>query len=486
MAPIPEANIDSPDAIHGALRIVRSRSWIPLAISGGLVLVTLGYLVLGRIPVTAQGKAMFLTREKVVPFQATANGQLEAWQVKVGDSVTAGRVLALIAQPEIERQLEQAREKLEILQSRHADLKRLTETFTSLELDIITRKGDLLRSRIESLEAQLDRGRELTEANHRRKMAYLDQQERDQREMRKLNQARTEKLRAKLDRTVKLRKEGLRSEDAVLQVRRSTADQVQRVADLDLQLQKLSLKKVEASEAYLEALNRLTKQDTSITALRQQLEDLETRQAQIREEARVAHYRTRFEQSDLRRSIARFEQQLTDNGQIVSEYDGRILELTAGEGKLVTRGMRLGIIDTRTEADRVEVVAYFGLEDGKKIKPDMTLRVTPAPIQRERHGSLVAKVTEVSSFPVSTEGAAKVVGITAVARDLTRGGPRIEVFARLQRGADPTQANGLVWDLTDGPEFEITPGTVAEALVNIEEKPPLTLIIPILDNWSGF
>jgi HlyD family secretion protein len=87
-------------------------------------------------------------------------------------------------------------------------------------------------------------------------------------------------------------------------------------------------------------------------------------------------------------------------------------------------------------------------------------------------------VVSVSRFPVSTEGAAKVIGNATVARTLTDGGYQIEVVAQLD--LDPKNPSGYKWDLSSGPAVELTSGTIASALGTIESKAPITFILPIL------
>ena len=93
-------------------------------------------------------------------------------------------------------------------------------------------------------------------------------------------------------------------------------------------------------------------------------------------------------------------------------------------------------------------------------------------------------MTEVSPYPVTTAGVATIVGNASVAASLTAGNHQIEVFARLLKDEDTR--SGYQWDLSEGPDLEITPGTVGSALVDLRERPPITFVIPILRGWDGF
>ena len=63
---------------------------------------------------------------------------------------------------------------------------------------------------------------------------------------------------------------------------------------------------------------------------------------------------------------------------LVADYSGRVLEVTAAVGQIVREGQRLGAIETTQGKDELQVVAYYGVAEGKKIQPGMPTRVSPA------------------------------------------------------------------------------------------------------------
>ena len=107
--------VHSPEKVHEALRIVYRRDWLPPMLMIAVVIATAVYLLVGTIPVTGKGNAIFITRETVVPFQSTGTGQIVKWYVKPGDKVESGQLLALLDQPATKKQLEQAYQELEDL-----------------------------------------------------------------------------------------------------------------------------------------------------------------------------------------------------------------------------------------------------------------------------------------------------------------------------------------------------------------------------------
>jgi HlyD family secretion protein len=129
-------------------------------------------------------------------------------------------------------------------------------------------------------------------------------------------------------------------------------------------------------------------------------------------------------------------------------------------------------------------VTYFAVKDGKQIKPGMQIQITPDTVKRERFGGIVGSITSVSAFPVTKEGAASVVGNPEVAENLiAQAGPKIEAIAFLE--LDPSTFSGYQWSASKGPTLKMTPGTTTTARVKVEERSPITFILPILREWSG-
>jgi len=464
------------------LEVVSRRHWWMIGVCCVLTVAGLVYLTFGRVAVTAEGRAIILAPDKIKPIYAPAAGQLKAWNVSVGDRVEKGDVLARIEQPAIQKKLELDRKNLAALKEQNLELSGLTETFGDLELRRVEQKGKLLEDRIASLTQQIESNRKLSDANYQRKIAYYAQQERDLVAVRSLNERRSQELQTKLKRYNELREKRLRSADAVLEVRRDASAQRLRLADIDLQLLEIGVSRIKTVEAHQDGLDGVATLQDSAASLQQQLGELDSRKVQLAQQDRSSDYRLRSGESELRRRIARHEEELARTGNLVSEHAGRVVDLSTGDGQLLRRGQHLGTIDTRNEEDALEALVYFTLRDGKKIRPGMKISLAPRTADRGRFRGLLAEVTEVSSFPISAEGAAKVIGMSGVAQSLTDDGHQIQALVRLSR--EPN--GGYAWDSSGGPQFEVSSGTVALATANIKERPPVAYVFPALKEWGGF
>ncbi len=468
----------TPEQIHRALPVLQrhSGSWMLIFLS--LTFLSVSYLLFGQIPITAKGNGLLLTRNTLVTFQSTASGQMGTWLVRVGDFVEAGQIVAHLQQPDLEKQLLQAQQQRLDVQEKNAVIEDLTLRYLNMERDILSRRREILTNRINLQQEQVKRSRELAERNHQQRLRHLTQQRRNLTEMVDLEKQRHQQVLDTQKRLEDLRARQLRSADQVLAARQQTSQQLIRVAEVELQLMQSDFDRVRAEQSFVDALNRLTERQDAILDLTLDQEDLAKSLADLDKRQAELRFLMEHEEAELQRTITRLQQQLAEQREVRVEHSGRIVELTQSPGALVGRGTRLGTLDTRRGHEPLQAVVYFKLDAGKQIRPGMTLRLTPNPVERERFGSVLARVVEVSPFPVTPEGASLEVGNAEVARQLTQDNHQIEVFADLIR--DPQRPNQYLWDLSDGPALILTAGTLATGLIHLEEKPPIALIIPIL------
>jgi len=472
-----------PEDIHETLRVVYARNWLPLVALAAVTCFILLYLVFGQIPITSKGNAMFLTRGTVVPLQSTAMGQLDTWHVSVGDFVEKGQLLATLSQPLRSKILEQRKDQLRELSERAVALQNLEINFHGLEAEALNQKKRVLEGRISLLEEQIEEARLLAQQNNAQKLSVLQKNELDVSLMVELAKERVEDANERLVQTRSLQRDQLKTVDEVIWAATGLAEQRSQLLALEHRLTQFSLRRFEALNEYLAALDQINESEVNLESLKIQYEDLNNGLMAIRQRQTESDYGRDLEVADTQRMVSNLESQVTEQREIRSEHEGRIVELSVSEGQVISKGFRLGTIDTTTDSAELEAVVYFRLDDGKKIQPGMRIRLNPATVQRERFGSLIAEVTEVSPYPVTASGAATVVGNMSVAAGLTRGNHQIEVFARLLKDEDAY--SGYQWDRSDGPNLEITSGTVGSALVNIRTRPPITFVIPILRGWDG-
>jgi HlyD family secretion protein len=115
----------------------------------------------------------------------------------------------------------------------------------------------------------------------------------------------------------------------------------------------------------------------------------------------------------------------------------------------------------------------------------MTLQITPQTVKRERFGGILGNVTNISGFPITKEAAASVVGNPEVVQGLVsqQQDGLMQVYSDLDR--DSTTPSGYKWSSSNGPHLKISSGTTTTVRVKVEERAPITFVLPILRSTSG-
>lgn len=466
----PLERLSSPERLDQMLRVVRPPGWLLLlALAVGLALVLL-WSVVGRVPVTARGTAILVRPKHVVAFQAPADGRIASLEVSVGDEVQAGALLALLDLPDLSKQLENERVRLSDFESRSAELDALERELTEKEVGFLADQRVILDQRIRTLTAAAEDART-------RSAELIAQQRVNVQTARRLSEELGEVLESRYDILDALQADGLIPRDLVVDARSKSIDKELKLAELDVEEQALLLRENEARETY-------DKQQDLIADLRLQLMNLELREMTLQRTLRENQLTRNTERQSINSRIAQLEARLENEGRVVSEFAGRVLELTTIEGQHVELGVRLGKLEVQARGEDLMTLAYFDVSKGKMISSGQRILISPSTVQRERFGSLVGEVLEVSRFPVTVEAAANQIGDLEIARSLLAGEHRIEVLAALT--ADASNQTGFAWTSGQGPpDVQVTGGTTASVRVTIEERAPITFVLPFLRSLPG-
>jgi len=460
--------LSSPEQLDQLLQVVSRKSWIPLATLAMIIALALLWSLLGRIPVTVEGAGLLVYPHQVVPFQSPAAGQIVALNVKAGDPIRKRQVLGRLNQPDLQQRLDQERVRLEELEARHEQLLPLRRRRLELERGWIEKNRLRLTHRIES-------NRRQAELEKHQSDQYFQQQDESLGRINEVTHTLGEAVRDRYDHFRKLMAEGNATEGEVLDARRDLIENNVNLVDLELRIHQIELHRIEAESTYIEKTALVAEYESQVQELEVELQKFEQLFLEFQFDSRLGV-------QEAQRRIARYEEELLTKAQIVSEFDGRVLEITGSVGQFVGEGQRLGAVEIADPAAELRAAIYFDVTDGKKVEPGMDARISPTTVQRARHGSIVGSVLSVSPFAVSTDAVTNVVGNAEVARRLTADGDKIEVFATLAR--DAATRSGFRWTSGGGPPIAITAGTTVTVRATVESRPPISYLIPALKRWS--
>jgi HlyD family secretion protein len=233
---------------------------------------------------------------------------------------------------------------------------------------------------------------------------------------------------------------------------------------------------LEAQQAYQESA-------TKVPSLQAQLQQIDVQLKGQVEQNYTASVSRQNQIQNVKRAIAQLELQLQKNSQVISQHNGQILEIAATPGQALSPGIRIGTIAAQNSNSTLVGVTFFPDSDGKKLQPGMPVEITPTTVKRERFGGIMGTVTDISAFPVTKEGVNRLIGNPEVTQALLAKGPQIQVFANLQ--PDMSTYSKFKWSSSQGPQLKVSAGTSTTVRVTVEERAPITFVLPILRSWSG-
>lgn len=548
--------LSSPERLDQLMKVVSPKDWLPLATLGSLVGIALIWSIFGRIPITVSGQGVLIYPRRVVPLQSASSGQIKELTVTVGERVKQGDIIATVELPETQKQLQQQREKLQELQQQNQGVNSLQGERTKLEFSTLAQQRQSLLERIRNTEALTpilrmritssiqqqrlsvlerirnttaltptlrDRGREALKAEKEAIESQLKTGEKSRTALQRrwdvrqslLNRSATdENGKPLLDKNGNPIKGPVITEDVARQAEQEYLSNEANIANLKARLRELDARQTEAEKTFRDNLNSISELQAQLRELdgreseaeknyRDNLNSISELKAQLRElDSKIPNLKQQNLESltsrqnpiqEVKRTIAQLELQLKQNSEIRSPHSGRVLEVTATNGQILSAGFRLGSIEAEKQSGELVAVTYFAVQDGKKIEQQMKelkekgkaveIQITPTTVKRERFGGIKGSVTRVTTFPITREAAALNVGNTDLVESLFSKSPQLEVEAKLQ--PDSSTFSGYAWSSSKGPPMKMSSGTTTTARATVEEVPPITFVLPFLRSFFG-
>lgn len=182
--------------------------------------------------------------------------------------------------------------------------------------------------------------------------------------------------------------------------------------------------------------------------------------------------------------LEQLEREMRDMSEIVSTFTGRIIEIMTEKGDVVSPGQPLLRLDrTGRTVKGLEAVVYVPSAHGKRIHAGMEVRIAPASVAPEEHGYLIGTVTYVSDFPTTSRAIQRTLRNPELVSALSQGDAPYEIRADLR--LDPTTVSGYKWSSSSGPPMDILTGTLCAALITVERRRPIEMVVPLFREQFG-
>jgi NHLM bacteriocin system secretion protein len=238
------------------------------------------------------------------------------------------------------------------------------------------------------------------------------------------------------------------------------------------------------SNKYSVALSDYTTEQTKLTNLLDSLAQMEVQVESDRRtmERQVTSIYSQFEATkasiidQLNMECKEYQEQL-DKCMVLSTVDGRVSDISVVQGSVVNQGSEILKVQQGDSGDDV-VVCYVALNSGKKITEGMEVLVYPTTVNKQEYGHMSATVTDVDSYVTSTETLRTQLGNDSLVESFLNNGPVVAVVCKLEE--DDSTSSGYYWSSSKGKDVLVAEGTLVEASVVLEEKAPITMLIPYI------
>jgi HlyD family secretion protein len=179
-----------------------------------------------------------------------------------------------------------------------------------------------------------------------------------------------------------------------------------------------------------------------------------------------------------RRNLQQLQDKLENGAVVRSNYRGRVAAIVKLPGQVVQASE--AVINLEEADAPFEVTLFVPFAEGKKIHPDMEVRISPDTVKREEFGFMLGSVRAVSSQPVTYDEVVAKLG-----RDLAQKYVKDTPFeVRVIPTVDETTGK-FRWTSGDGPPSEVSASTGVTAQIIVDHKKPISYVIPTIKKTLG-
>ncbi len=185
------------------------------------------------------------------------------------------------------------------------------------------------------------------------------------------------------------------------------------------------------------------------------------------------------------RQLALLNEQQQQRMVLRSPFAGRVVEVKAQDGAVVTVGSNVATIErsganAQASGPLVALIFVNG-SDGKLLQKGMPAEITPTNVKRQEFGFIRASIASVSDFPASRESIAQVLQNPDVVRELAGDHAPTQVQALLV----PRKDGQFDWSGAARAAPTVRSGSICGAEIVVRERRPVEFVLPFLKKLAG-
>lgn len=190
------------------------------------------------------------------------------------------------------------------------------------------------------------------------------------------------------------------------------------------------------------------------------------------------------------RVVARLQPQATfpqtARVDIVAGVSGIVADLNIRTGSFVNVGDR--VLTLVEESKRLQAVLFLPADQGKRVSPQMEVRLSPTTVQQERYGMLLGRVRSVSPYPISESEMSEILGNVDLVKVILGEGNVFEsapIMIKVDLQLDSSTPSGYRWTSRGGPNYQLTSGLLCQSQTVTSSERPVELVVPWIRRLLG-
>ncbi|MGK0188749.1 MAG: HlyD family secretion protein [Verrucomicrobiales bacterium] len=487
--------LSSPEQLDVMMEVTKPAGWVALGAVGFLLAVVILWSIFGSIPTTVDGQGILMRGVALVDVEAKTEGSIRKLEVKVGDEIQIGQPIASVSQGGLQVQIqtledEIAQKKLEYkaaeTEARAAVAKQVSSLQDSLQTLLVrleSQKTGLREANTELVRARENRARGLTTQSQvtaaQSKLRSISEGILGLEQQTKEIPGQIAALEAQIAETERAR---------LLELSALERDLANKVRSIDSAKMITSTATGRVIEL-LASVGTLVSSRTIIV----RLEPFDLKETQ-----RGTPVGLPSSESGVLRSIGTVNSFVKkgdpialiidgDEEKIVSAADsGRVKKVLFAEGDRVKNGdllVHLQPMDIELVPSILQAVIYVPAGEGKHINQNDVVRISPSTVKAEEYGFMLGEVMSISGYPITRDGMMGTLKNDGLVQEFSADGAPLEVSAQLQ--VVPGNQSGYAWSSGEGPPIGIQGGTKCTVSIVVDERAPISYVLPILKSATG-
>ncbi|MBZ0088970.1 MAG: HlyD family efflux transporter periplasmic adaptor subunit, partial [Thermoanaerobaculia bacterium] len=185
---------------------------------------------------------------------------------------------------------------------------------------------------------------------------------------------------------------------------------------------------------------------------------------------------------DKSRELVRLEAQLAAQSELRSPVAGRVAQVQAAVGQPIKPGDSVVLIEDDTLPLRALVLIPEA--QAKRVVAGMEVKIAPSDVKSEDFGFMKGKIAVVSESAASPQELDRILNNQAKTQEYMKQRPFL-AFADLLPDSNPKNVSGFRWTSAVGPPKKITSGSLCTYQIIVEQKRPISYVIPMVKKTLG-